>query len=151
MRGCSFYGGIDCCSCTSRYGWRWSQYRWVSGTKVAPQSDMKLTTGIVGSTIMSDIVPMWASCFRYLYNMRASSLTLYVKHPSRYLPRPCQSCLRRRNGVSSLIVVKCDSLCDIVICSLGAPIGGLINDSLNWRWAFWVQVCFLNIFLTQGF
>lgn len=23
---------------------------------------------------------------------------------------------------------------------LGAPIGGLINDSLNWRWAFWVQI-----------
>ncbi|KIR24735.1 multidrug resistance protein fnx1 [Cryptococcus deuterogattii 99/473] len=24
--------------------------------------------------------------------------------------------------------------------SLGAPIGGLINDSLSWRWAFWVQI-----------
>ncbi|KIR59281.1 multidrug resistance protein fnx1 [Cryptococcus bacillisporus CA1873] len=23
---------------------------------------------------------------------------------------------------------------------LGAPIGGLINDSLSWRWAFWVQI-----------
>ncbi|KAK8866078.1 hypothetical protein IAR55_001229 [Kwoniella newhampshirensis] len=23
---------------------------------------------------------------------------------------------------------------------LGAPIGGFINDSVNWRWAFWVQI-----------
>lgn len=29
-----------------------------SGTKMAPRSGMKLTIGIVGSTIMSDIVPM---------------------------------------------------------------------------------------------
>jgi MFS family permease len=27
-----------------------------------------------------------------------------------------------------------------LIISLGAPVGGLINDTLGWRWAFYLQV-----------
>lgn len=38
--------------------------------------------------------------------------------------------------------MTCDPLSDNATCSLGAPIGGIINDSLSWRWAFWAQVRF---------
>jgi predicted MFS family arabinose efflux permease len=32
--------------------------------------------------------------------------------------------------------------------SLGAPMGGLINDTLGWRWAFYLQVRPLQLFST---